>query len=966
MANKFFKTPKTRAWFITTVSIATLVVVLDCVAFTALSNLLDTISPAKPITEGNGSYYEKTTESKQAARENSNEVNKKVADEGFVLLKNQNNSLPLKAGAKISVFGKNSAKLVYGTSGSGASSNDNAITMHDTLTSAGFEVNPTLEEFYESDASGAGRPANPKIENGGNVNLYSGETPIDSYTSEVTNSYSEYKDAAVIVFARVSGEGFDLPMQLSSDSSKHYLELDDDEKALIDHVTAQGFGKVIVYINSNNQIEAGDLLDNDKIDAILWSGGLGDTGANAFGRILAGTVNPSGHLADTWVRDFTADPVWQNFGDNRVTDGDAYTEDGTVTSHTFVDYEEGIYVGYRYWETRGETDGETWYDQNVVFPFGYGLSYTTFDWEVTNKDDIASQALTADGTYEVKVKVTNTGEVAGKDVVELYTKLPYTSGGIEKPSKVLSAFAKTQLLEPNESEELTLEVNPYYFASYDYNDKDGDGFIGYELEQGDYTFTISSDVHTDKETIALPKLDTTIHIENDPVTGTKVENLFADADDHLQTVLSRSDWEGTFPASPTDDERNVYWILDNMDDDNGEDLDIEALDDDTTTTNPFTTDTMPTQGQVTKTVDDEDEEGNPIQRGLLLKDLINADYDDPDWEDLLNEISIDEMKNMYSYAAFWTQGIDSIGKSMSYQSDGPAGFTNFMVPDIFEGCASVCNETVTSATWNVELVEELGVAIGEEGLQGYNGVPYSGWYAPGMNIHRGQFGGRIGEYYSEDPLLTGKLAAATIRGCKQKGVQCYMKHFAVNEQETDRAGIDTWVTEQALREVYLKPFEIAVKEGQGNAVMSSFNRIGTTWTGGDYRLLTQVLREEWGFVGAVICDFNTNPHMDTRQMAYAGGDLNLATTPKPWVDSSNATDVTILRQCTKNTLYLLAHSNFLNAEIIGYTMPLWRLLVAIIEPVIFVGLGVWGAIVIVQTYRKPKAVQKPEEKTQGN
>ena len=961
--SKFFKTRKTRAWFITAVSITALVVVADCVAFNPnLASVLDTVTPAKPITKGGGEAYTKTTSSKAEAKQNSNNVNEKIGDEGFVLLKNKSNALPLKAGAKISVFGKNSVSLVYGTSGSGASNNDEAVTVHDSLTKAGFEVNPTLEAFYKDNKkSGEGRPKSPAIENGGNVDLYSGETPIANYTSDITNSYADYKDAALIVISRVSGEGYDLPMSLKRDPTKHYLELDKDELALVKHVEEQGFSKIIFYFNCNNQMEVGDLVKDDKVDAILWAGGLGDTGASALGRILSGEVNPSGHLPDTWERDFTKNPTYQNFSDNRVSDGNAYTEDGTVTLHTFVDEEESIYVGYRYFETRGETDSD-WYSQNVVFPFGFGLSYTTFDWEVTNKSELEGQAINITDKYEVKVKVTNTGEKAGKDVVEIYAALPYTNGSIEKSSEVLAAFAKTDLLEPGASQELTLEVNPYYFASYDYSDADKDSFSGYELEKGTYQFRVSSDAHTVKDTITLPALETTLHYENDPVTGTKVENRFNDIDDHLQSLLSRSSWDTTFPVSPTDDQRNVYWILDHMKDDNGEDLDVEALDDDVKTKNPIKVDTMPTQGQVTGTVEDTDENGNTIQRAYKISDLAGASYDDPRWEDLLNQISVSEMDNMFQYASFWTQPIASISKEMSYQSDGPAGFTNFMVPDIFTGCASISNGPVIASTWNRELVEELGEAIGEEGLQGYNGVPYSGWYAPGMNLHRCEFGGRNGEYYSEDPLLTGKIAASLVTGCKSKGVHCYIKHFVANEQETDRAGIDTWMSEQALRELYLRPFEICVKEAGSMAIMTSFNRIGTTWTGGDYRLLTQVLREEWGFHGCVICDFNTNPHMNTREMAYAGGDLNLATQAKEWVDANDPTDVTVLRNCTKNTLYMLVNSNFVNSEIIGYTMPMWRMLVAIIEPILFVGLAVWGVIVIVLTYKKTPGEKKDDSK----
>lgn len=971
--SKFFKKRRTRSWFITTAVLLGLGVTVNSVATSGLlyDVICNVLGGSRAILKpGQKELFAKKTNSKDDAKQAGEKLTEEITGEGIVLLKNENNALPLKEGAKISVFGKNSVNLIYGTSGSGGGDNSEAVKLEDALKEGGFNVNPTLTEFYKSDKSGSGRSKNPSIENGGVKELETGETPISSYGSDITDSYSEYKDAAIIVFARIAGEGFDLPM--GDGTSKHYLQLDNNEAALINHVCDQGFEHVIVYINSNNPLECGFLDDpfhyayRPEIDAALWSGGLGTKGINSLPKILKGEINPSGHLVDTFARDFRKDPVWQNFGVNLKYDGstgDNYTEGGAKSSYYFVDYEEGIYVGYRYWETRARDEGEYWYKRNVVYPFGYGLSYTNFKWEVLESTALKATSITKDGKIKVKVRVHNEGDVAGKDVVQLYAKLPYTKRGIEKPYEVLAGFAKTELIEPKAYKDVEIEVDPYYLASFDFEDKNKNDFKGYELEKGKYSLLLNKDAHHVVEEIVLPELKEDIKWDKDPVTGTTVTTLFDDIDDHLQTVLSRNNWEGTFPKSPTDDDKDLLNFPEIL-----EKLSVKSTlnpyDEANKTESWYKEATMPKTNTVTKEVEEEvtgeDNKTETIKRKLKLKDLIGKDYNDPLWDDLLNQMSVEEMEEIHLHGAFQTAKADSIGKPKTNESDGPSGFVQFMGDPTIYGTATYCNQIVMAATWNQELSELMGETVGEEGLWGNargDGLPYSGWYAPGVNIHRGQFGGRVAEYYSEDSFLSGKMAAAIVRGAKSKGVYTMMKHFILNEQETHRAdyGSNSWCTEQAFREIYLRPFEIAVKEGGATAVMSSFNRIGTTWAGGDYRLLTNVLREEWGFHGTVICDFNTHPeYMSAKQMAYAGGNLNLANQPQAWVNKANAQDVTVLRENIKGILYTVANSNTFNADIIGYLNPLWVNVMYIVDACIGAVLIAWGAWAIITVYKKEK------------
>lgn len=946
-----------KVWAIVSCCLIVLMLVVSILASTVFFDLIGSFLGRRVPVYADGvvsMYPVVNSMSKDEAFANANAKNIEVCSEGFVLLKNNESALPLQEGAKISVFGKNSVNLSYGGSGSSAFVGIEYKTIDESLTAAGFETNGTLRDFYLDDrASGPDRTANSNdLDSGENQAITVGETPQEMYTQQVKDSYSAYSDAAIVVITRIGGEGFDLPRYqgntegaVSADS--HYLELDNNEIALLEAVTSGGFGKVIVVFNIPSAFEATFLEDPDyaafadKIDAAIWAGFTGGEGIMALGCILNGEVNPSGRLVDTWAADFTKDPTFVNFGTGPSPE---YTDKYENGQYYFVDYEEGVYVGYRYYETRALTDGETWYQDNVVYPFGYGLSYTEFSWEV---GEPSTTSVTKDGKITVEVTVTNTGDVPGKDVVQLYCTPPYNEGGVEKAAKVLCGFAKTSLLDPNESETVTLTFDPYYAASYDYRDANQNSFCGYELEKGTYTLSVAKNAHETVEAIDCT-LAEDVTYDKDPVTDCEVVNRYTgaegvtDSDFQLSTVLSRNAWDTSWPDAPTAAEKTL-----------SEDMLDEFLDENPNNPNDYSDEALP----------DFEMEGTLTIRSLLPENTpetspapIIAYYNEA-WESLLDQCSIKELEKLINEGCYSTQPVESIGLPATQHGDGPSGFTYFLNKDAVFGTCHYCSEPVMASTFNTELMEELGNTIGEEGFWGNNktGQPYSSIYAPGVNIHRSMFGGRNAEYFSEDPFLSGMMAAAEIRGCQEMGVVCMVKHFAANEQETHRAryGDVSWVTEQALREIFLRSFEIAVKEGQSRGLMTSFNRIGLKWTGGDYRLITEILRNEWGFEGTVICDFNTHPeYMYSRQMAYAGGDLNLANTPVAWVDPTDVGDNIILRQCAKNVIFTFANSNAMNGEVIGYGMPTWQILLYVADAVVLVGLIAWGVICMVLTKKK--------------
>lgn len=922
-----------------------------------LGGLMDTLfGSQRPIysDEVTSVYPTQKATNKAEAFANAQEVNLKLAEEGFVLLKNENAALPMNKGARISVFSKNSVNLSYGGSGSGGFDTSNNKNLYESLNDAGFVTNPTLKNFYESSQSGPVRTANSSdLDNGDNQKIATAETPQNKYSDAVKNSYADYSDAALVVITRIGGEGFDLPRYqgdsegaVSPDS--HYLELDQNEIDLLTAVTDGTFKRVVVVFNTPSSFEATFLKDSayaafaDKIDAAVWIGFTGSNGITALGEILNGDVNPSGRLVDTWAADFTKNPSFVNFGTGCLPDTtDKY--DGAM--YYSVDYEEGIYVGYRYYETRGETDGEEWYNANVVYPLGYGLSYTTFDWTV---GDASASEIELGTTITVPVTVKNTGSVAGKEVVQLYASAPYTLGGIEKAHKVLVGFAKTKLLQPSESETVTVSFDPYSAASYDYRDANSNGFSGYELEAGEYTLYVSRNAHESEKAIAL-NLAADVQIGTDPTTDSEVVNRytdsenFLDSDWQLDTMLSRADWEGTWPTPQTAQQHagtdRLYEEIRSEEHNNPTDFDSEEY---------------PWFGE---------------EPTLTLRDLLPSaeaegyepvvSYDDERWEEVMMGCDEEEMIALINNGAYHTLAMENVGLPATIHGDGPSGFTCFMSKEQVNGTCQYVSEPVMASTWNINLMNELGEAIGEEGTIGdkATGQPYSSIYAPGVNIHRSPFGGRCSEYFSEDPFISGMMGAAEVQGIQSRGVLPTVKHFVANEQETHRSigGDLSWLSEQALREIYLKPFEYTVKLGETRGIMTSFNRIGTRWTGGDYRLLTEILRNEWGFNGLVICDFNTIPqYMIPRMMFYAGGSLDLATQQSAmWTDcdTSDAGDAIVLMRAVKDVMYALVNSNAMNAEVIGYNPPIWQEYLHWINIGAFTLVGVWLVLAIVRTVR---------------
>lgn len=988
---------KTKIWFIVMAVVLILEVVITTVLLKVpiVTNSLSLVfggERANIVEDNRAEWYDRQYSSKEEVLNAANDFVVEAEKEGIVLLKNENNVLPLTAdGVRVSVFGKNSANIVYSGSGSGSSASSAARkTLYESLEAAGISCNETLKSFYEdSGKSGGGRPGNPAMTSGQRLSGFgTGETPIESYTSDVTDSYAEYPDAAIVVFSRIGGEGFDLPRTMAesfngpavegaSSADSHYLELDANEKALLKHVK-ENFSNVIVVLNVGTTMEIPELEADEGVDAILWMGFPGATGVMALGQILRGMdaegnqLSPSGHTVDTWVSDFSMDPTWYNTGVYGSEYGNRYLYGGATTDYAFVNYEEGIYVGYRYYETRGYEEAKknpqsTWYEDSVVYPFGYGLSYTTFEWDVSFAKADGS-AITAEDTLEVSVKVKNTGNYAGKDVVELFYSAPYDYEGpaIEKSHIVLGNFAKTGLLAPGEEETLTLTLDVKDMKSYDYADANENGFSGYELEAGDYNIIVGSDAHTAKAN-AVYTLKDSVQMPTDLNADgkeTEVVNAFDDVSAGIfgtntyESYVSRKDFAGTVPTAYLDDSERT--LTDEL---------KEALDQSIKRKYTESDEGKPWEAT------GESPSVTPVNNGLSLRDMLNDEagnfvgkvsFDDPRWEMLLDEISLEEMKNLVGFGAFRTnevKGVDGVvGKPLTTDADGPSGFTSFLSESVVYGTCAYQAECVLGSTWNVALAERMGELVGEEGLVGNekgDGLPYSGWYSPAVNIHRSPFAGRNWEYYSEDGLLSGKFAAGVIRGAAKKGVYCYVKHFAVNDQETDREynGILVWANEQAMREIYLLPFEIAVKEGGATGMMSSFNRLGMKWAGGSYALLTQVLRDEWGFYGTVITDYSLNTYTHVDEMIRAGGDLFLTQDVKTFSMADDATQIKLLRQATKNILYSVVNSNAMSIRTDGYMMPIWMVVMMLVDIAVLTALILWGVFAI----RSVKRTKKQEK-----
>lgn len=797
----------------------------------------------------------------------SKDITTRIEEEGIVLLENKDNALPLNTekNAKVNVFGQSSTAIVYGGAGSGASDETDNVTLQEGLKQAGFEVNDDLTRFYE-DHKTKKKGQNVFNLKGGDYNI--NEPATSEYSDKLISDAKKFSDTAIVVFSRNGGEGGDLPMDMASytggDAGKHYLELQSCEQEMLSMVE-KNFKHVIVLVNSSNAMELG-FLEDKNVDAALWIGGPGSTGCVAVGEVLCGAVNPSGRLVDTYAYDLTTAPAYYNAGNF------TYTSNGEDTSGHYVEYAEGIYVGYRYYETRyvdnetGKCDEDA-YSKVVQYPFGYGLSYTTFEQKVTHHE-------VKDGKINIEIEVKNTGKVAGKDVAQVYVTAPYVNGGIEKSFVELEGFAKTGLLEPGKTEKVTVSFDVEDMAAYDYVEHGC-----YVLEKGTYEIKLMNNAHDVLDSFTYDVEDTIVYDENHArsTDQTAAVNTFDFAAGDM-TYVSRSDWEGTLPTARVEKKEATAEILDQLNLDNINKLYV----------NPSNEGDKITTG---------------ADNGLTLSDMTGVPYDDEKWDKLLDELSVDEMAKLMGYGGFSTVEIASIDKVATIDIDGPAGL-NALTSDI--SGVQFPSEAVIGSTYNVELVDEMGQTYAQEA----NAHGVVGLYAPGLNIHRTPFSGRNFEYYSEDPVLNGKLGAAMTRGCNSMGVYCYPKHFALNDQETNRSGVCVWSNEQAMREIYLKAFEIVVKEGNNHGLMSSYNRIGTVWSGGCEALLTDVLRGEWGFEGAVATDYANAKLLNADQALMAGGDLMLSTTGATLSDkvTGSTEGQQKLRQASKNVLYMVVNS----------------------------------------------------------
>ncbi|MBP2435432.1 beta-glucosidase [Microbacterium amylolyticum] len=860
-------------------------------------------------------YYESEYGNLDDAKANSAALVERMAAEGMTLVKNEG-ALPLSAG-NVTLLGRGAADPVYGGSGSGGADTRDAINIRAGIENGGFSVNDTvyavLDGFAQNNAPEDGGRTNIVMDKPEESNYVIGEMPVDGYSDEARASFAEFNDAAIVVIGRGGGEGGDLATDMTpwddrAEAGQHQLQLDQDEKDML-ALAKENFDTVIVLINASTSMELGELHDDGDIDSILLVGSPGLNGFNALGRILSGEINPSGHTTDIYSRDFTADPTFVNVGDFSYSNiDDAY----------FVDYEEGIYMGYRYYETAA-VEGFIDYDDAVVYPFGYGLSYTDFAWSVEQE-----RLGDVDGDIEVDVTVTNTGDVAGQDVVQLYYTAPYTPGGVEKAHVVLGDFAKTSLLEPGEAETVTVSIPVEAMASYDWR---GEG--AYVLDEGTYELKIQTDSHRladGTEPIEYVVDSTISYVDGRASDVVPATNLFDDMSEPFVTgeltEFSRSDFAGTFPTAPENDEREANDTVI---------AGFEPYDAGTAAANSDAV--MPTTG---------------ASGDAQLIDLRGLDKDDPLWSDLLDQLTTDDMTSVLLSGAYNTAALPEIGKIRTDDIDGPAGFSSFINPDLWQGTAFPSNFLI-AMTWNADIAHEMGVAAGNEALN----MGVNGWYAPAVNIHRSPFAGRNFEYYSEDPVLSAKLATQVANGALEYGVYTFTKHYAMNDQEVNRVnglGIATWATEQATREIYLKAFEDLVKDVSGEVpvlaedgtqsmaqiglggMMSSFNLMGTTWAGGSHELMTGVLRDEWGFDGFVITDFNLYDFMYPDQGIAAGSDLMLTFDGyKQMDDTSSAHAVTAMRTAMHNLLFTVANSNAMNGMAPGatleYVMAGWEIAV---------------------------------------
>ena len=850
-----------------------------------------------------------------------------VEAEGAVLLANDG-TLPLAGLERVNVFGWASTAWLGGGSGSGGVAHVD-VDLLGALEAAGIEYNTELTSMYKGFQDGREFTSTLNAWPEQTARLYEPSiTDASLYTPELLANAQEFSNTAIVVIGRLNGESNDATKEqykkvaaegdIVVDETRGQLELSTEEEELLAYV-GENFDNVIVLVNSGNAMALGAVETTPGIDAVLYVGLTGQYSAEVIPGILTGEINPSGKTADTFAYSLASAPSYINSGKGGVgsytgSEG-LYPADGTTNGNLgedgvlydslkYADYAEGIYVGYRWYETAA-AEGFLDYDSTVQYPFGYGLSYTSFDWQVASAP---TAALSANGTVSVDVKVTNTGSVAGKDVVELYFSAPYTKGGIEKSAVELGGFAKTKLLEPGESQTVTITMNVRDMASYDCYDANGNGFAGYELEAGTYVVSLRTDSHTVVESFECT-LGSDVRYETDPATGALVANKFTGADaldgvsvdgvtaDQGITYLSRANFADTYPVAPT----------------------TRPMTDNIAAQNLYANVDGEGWGSGASEVTTGAQNGLLVEQNGELTELgraLGANADDPQWDALLDQLTQAEMEHILSTAYSGLAELPSVGKPLTRELDGPAQFGGFTGIKVSVGWP---NPVTLAQTWNVELAHRFGLLMGEQiGQMGYDG-----WYAPAVNIHRSPLNGRNYEYYSEDPLLSGLICGNEVAGARDAGVYCYVKHFICNDGESYiyRDSVHTWMTEQALREIYLEPFRMLVEDYGATGLMSSYNRIGAEWAGGSEALLTGVLRNEWGFDGAVITDFSDHPqYMNGEDAIQAGGDLWMNMMGAGISDGSGSADyLAALRASTKHVLFMWLSARVANLDYVAAT-----------------------------------------------
>ena len=973
-------------WSVLTALFAILTVV--CIVGTnfALSasqaiNIFLDIETYKIVDNGDGEdedteYFKSEYSSQEELEAAGADVAERVHEEGSVLLKN-NGVLPLSADAKVSTLSHSSIDFV--TCGTGAADIDTseAPTLKEALESRGLTVNPTLWDFYESGAGSTyirypGKLANQTEGAGGRMNFQVNEVPMSVYTSDVKSSLSSYNDAAIVTISRISGEGADLAYDGFVDGT-NFLELTEEEKDLL-KMANENFDNIIVLINSTNAIEC-DFIDDEAygIDAVLWVGYTGEWGLNGVADILVGNANPSGRLVDTYCIDNTTNPamvdvyanVYSNYDETDTSKWYNVAGGQLDGNAAYITYQEGIYIGYRYYETRYEdvvmgtaNVGDYDYASTVKYPFGYGLSYTTFEYS-----DFKAEYDKSTDSFNVEVTVTNTGDVAGKEVVQVYFQSPYTDydkeNGIEKASIELCGFGKTAVLDPGASETVTVNVAREELVCYDETTAQT-----YILDAGDYYLTVGKDAHDALNNVLAAKGYTTANgmtadgnaamtylynvAELDAetysvssATGYEITNQFEEADlsqyGYDITYLSRSNWTGTWPTVMTIEATDemfadglyMYQTYDGIEGSETE---------------------MPTMG---------------ASNGLTLAMMIGKDYDDPAWEDLLDQLTFEEMATLIGQGYHNTAACPSVSKPATVDDNGPQGFTQSLT-GVAVSITAYSDENIMAATWNRELMEEMGECLGEDCMM----LGASGLYGPAMNIHRNAYAGRNFEYYSEDPYLSGQIASAEVQGIQSKGVYVYIKHFALNDSETMCRCISTWANEQAIREIYLEAFKAPVTEGGAYSVMNAFARVGVVWSGAHYGMQTEVLRNEWGLKGFSLTDFSGNAMFEQYGLYMKSFDVahGLLAGTDSWDSSSLAwtndlnnlykddADVCqAMRQASHRILYTVANSNAMNgissSQTVVAVTPWWQTALYALTAVC----GVMTVVSVVMVVRKKKA-----------